>query len=348
MSKGVGDIFQAGTINVDKMDFRLLGMCERFVGALAQCRELGIHPVYAGNNALVLELPYTQQIVGNPEDGVIHGGGITTLMDTASGTVIMCALPEFELCPTLDLRVDYMRPAVPGKPVYARATAYRVTHNIIFTRCEAYQLATQSDGRVTEKQIAHCVATFMRIGRENTPADFNSLVSNETGTLSTDVNSRVSVQQDVAPICSEGSINLRGVVERAHQSGDYTEFMGLIPYAQTIGAQCQRFGDDVIFKLPQKASNIGNPILPAIHGGVIGGFMEISAALYLAMFQPTPKLPRIVDFSIDYLRAGLDKDTFVECQLTRQGNRVANVIINAWQQSREKPIATSRAHFIFD
>jgi acyl-coenzyme A thioesterase PaaI-like protein len=104
----------------------------------------------------------------------------------------------------------------------------------------------------------------------------------------------------------------------------------------------------VIFKLPKKTTNIGNPILPAIHGGVIGGFMEISAALYLAMFQPTPKLPRIVDFSIDYLRAGKLKDSYVECKLTRQGNRVANVIINAWQQSREKPIATSRAHFIFD
>ncbi|ARU57481.1 MAG: PaaI family thioesterase [Pseudomonadales bacterium] len=143
-------------------------------------------------------------------------------------------------------------------------------------------------------------------------------------------------------------MNLRVIAEKAQKTGDYSELVGLIPYAQTIGVTCECFGDDVIFKLPQRASNLGNPILPAIHGGVLGGFMEISASLYLIMYQDTPKLPRIVDFSLDYLRAGLNRDTFVECQLTRQGNRVANVIVNAWQASRTKPIATARAHFIFD
>ncbi len=345
MTKLNDGVFQASELNGEAIDNRLLGMSQRFIGSLAQCGELGIHPIYAAKNRLVLELPYSQKIVGNPETGVIHGGGITTLMDTASGTVILCALPDFELCPTLDLRVDYMRPAEPGHSVYARAHAYRVTDNIIFTRCEAYQQLTNKDGKIEEKNIAHCVATFMRIGRESMPDDFYHLVSNEPDAVS-------SASQSVGHVSpspvQRGDLHLREIVTKAHQTGDYSDFIGLIPYAQTIGVQCERFGDDVIFKLPKKASNIGNPILPAIHGGVIGGFMEISAALYLAMFQPTPKLPRIVDFSIDYLRAGKLKDSYVECKLTRQGNRVANVIINAWQQSREKPIATARAHFIFD
>lgn len=141
---------------------------------------------------------------------------------------------------------------------------------------------------------------------------------------------------------------LQSLVNEAHASGDYSRLIGVIPYARTIGVECHRFGDEVIFRLPANPDNLGNPILPAIHGGVIGGFMEISASLYLIMFQPVPRLPKIVDFSLDYLRAGLHRDTFVACELTRQGNRVANVIVHAWQKSRQEPIALARAHFLFD
>ncbi len=142
-------------------------------------------------------------------------------------------------------------------------------------------------------------------------------------------------------------MDLKELMAKAHETGDYSELISTIPYAVTLGVECERFGNEVLFKLPRKKSNLGNPILPAIHGGVIGGFMEISAALHLMMFQDTPKLPKIVDISLDYLRAGLDKDTYVECTLTRQGSRVANVIVTAWQKSRSEPIALARAHFLF-
>ncbi|MEQ5837072.1 PaaI family thioesterase [Marinobacter mangrovi] len=131
-------------------------------------------------------------------------------------------------------------------------------------------------------------------------------------------------------------------------TGDFSRLLADIPYAGTIGLQCDRFGDDLIFRLPRKQDNLGNPILPAIHGGVIGGFMELSAAIYLMMSQESLRMPRIVDFSLDYLRAGLDRETYAECRLTRQGNRVANVMITAWQKSRSQPIATARAHFLME
>lgn len=141
----------------------------RFINTLQQSRALGLTVEDADENHLILCLPYSDQIIGNPDTGVIHGGAITTLMDTASGSVMICALPEFELCPTLDLRVDYMRAAKPHKPVYARAEAYRVTSNIIFTRCEAYQ----EEG----KPVAQCVGTFMRIGKEATPKSYRDLIT---------------------------------------------------------------------------------------------------------------------------------------------------------------------------
>lgn len=141
----------------------------RFIETLNQGRELGLTVTSAKERQLILCLPYSDRIIGNPDTGVIHGGAITTLMDTASGSVVMCALEDFELCPTLDLRVDYMRPAEPHKPVYARAETYKVTRNIIFTRCEAFQ----DEGET----IANCVGTFMRIGKEATPKSYRDLIT---------------------------------------------------------------------------------------------------------------------------------------------------------------------------
>ena len=150
------------------------GYVDRFVKSLNQCHELGINAVCANENGLELALPYHAKIIGNPDTGVIHGGAITTLMDTASGSSVLCCLPELELCPTLDLRVDYMRPAEPGKPVFARATCYRITSTIIFTRCEAFQ-------REPEVTVAQCVATFMRIGRKASPDWFWQQIEGEGG-----------------------------------------------------------------------------------------------------------------------------------------------------------------------
>lgn len=138
------------------------------------------------------------------------------------------------------------------------------------------------------------------------------------------------------------------VLRYTQETGDFSRLLASIPYAETIGLVCDRFGDDLIFRLPRKAENLGNPILPAIHGGVIGGFMELSAAIYLMMAQDVLRMPRIVDFSLDYLRAGLDRETYAECRLTRQGNRVSNVQVTAWQKSRSQPIATARAHFLLE
>lgn len=140
----------------------------------------------------------------------------------------------------------------------------------------------------------------------------------------------------------------RMVLQEVRESGDAARLIAEIPYAKTLGMSCERFGDDVIFTLPGRQSNLGNPILPAIHGGVIGGFMEMSADIYLMLHQDSGKLPKIVDFSLDFLRAGLNRSTFAECRLTRKGNRVANVMVSCWQKSRSEPIAMARAHFILE
>ncbi len=149
-------------------DTVLMDRVDRFINMLNQARDLGLTVADATQDQLTLCLPYSEKIIGYPETRVIHGGAITTLMDTASGSIMVCALEEFELCPTLDLRVDYMRPAEPGLPVYARAEIRKLTRNIVFTRCEAFQ----DDGEI----VATCVGTFMRLGKDATPKSFRDLI----------------------------------------------------------------------------------------------------------------------------------------------------------------------------
>ncbi|ROL68365.1 thioesterase [Pseudomonas chlororaphis] len=134
-------------------------------------------------------------------------------------------------------------------------------------------------------------------------------------------------------------------LRQAHERGDYGLLLQRIPYAKLIGVECSRLGDELLFCLPANRDNIGNPLLPAIHGGVIAGFMELAAALHLLVFTGSPGVPKIIDFSLDYLRAGQFRDTYAKCQVCRQGRRVANVAITAWQSTEAEPIATARAHF---
>ena len=68
-------------------------------------------------------------------------------------------------------------------------------------------------------------------------------------------------------------------LEQAHQRGSYEALLDLIPYAKLIGIECTRLGDELLFRLPAHKDNIGNPILPALHGGVIAGFMELALSL---------------------------------------------------------------------
>ena len=86
-------------------------------------------------------------------------------------------------------------------------------------------------------------------------------------------------------------LNLNALVQSAHANNDYDSLIKLVPYARLIGIECLRLGDEMVFRLPQNEDNIGNP-LPAIHGGVIAGFMEHAAMLHLLMFMARHICPK--------------------------------------------------------
>lgn len=139
-------------------DSLILERTQRFLSLLRHCQVLGMRVERANGKGLTLRLPYSEKIVSNPETGFVHGGAITTLMDTTCGISTVCALPELEICPTLDLRIDYMHPAEPGQDLFGFAECYRVTPTVIFTRGVGYQ-------RDIDQPIAHVVGTFMRMGK---------------------------------------------------------------------------------------------------------------------------------------------------------------------------------------
>ncbi len=136
------------------------------------------------------------------------------------------------------------------------------------------------------------------------------------------------------------------LIQQCQESGNFMPFLEQVPYAAHIGMTLISKGDDIQFCLPARESNLGNPALPALHGGVIAGFMEHSAIISLLRNLGEVKIPKTIDFSIDYLRTGKHQETFADCIITRQGRRVANVQINCWQDKKENVIATARAHFL--
>ena len=119
-----------------------------------------------------------------------------------------------------------------------------------------------------------------------------------------------------------------------------------IPYARFLGVRMELHGDEMTGVLPFAEHIIGNPTLPALHGGVIGAFMEMTALLQLSIAENLTRQPRPVDVSIDYLRSGRPVDTFARAQIKKVGRRIANVQVEAWQDARAAPIAALHGHFL--
>lgn len=138
----------------------------------------------------------------------------------------------------------------------------------------------------------------------------------------------------------------------------------LSPYHRFLGVGFARMGDELTGRLAYSDMLIGNPAIPALHGGVTGAFLEITAIVQLAWDAvweimesgeegaariargDFPALPKTIDVTIDYLRSGRPRDVYARAQVTKMGRRVANVRVEAWQDERDKPIAAAHGHFL--
>ncbi len=125
-----------------------------FVEHVPHCRELGMRCTRAGPRTATMVVPHRDALVGDPGRGVVFGGVVTTLLDQAGGAATLCSLPELVTIATIDLRIDYLRAATPGRDLHGLAECYKRTRSVAFVRGKAWD----DD---PEDPFAHFIATYM-------------------------------------------------------------------------------------------------------------------------------------------------------------------------------------------
>ncbi len=139
-----------------------------------------------------------------------------------------------------------------------------------------------------------------------------------------------------------------------------TSLVNGVPYAKFLGIHFDRRGDELTAVLPFDEKLIGNQMLPAIHGGVTAAFLEITAVIGLSWQMlwndiesgdaggdmTLPRMPKTIDFTIDYLRSGLPRDAYARARVNRSGRRYASVHVEGWQDNRQRLFAQATGHFL--
>lgn len=141
-------------------------------------------------------------------------------------------------------------------------------------------------------------------------------------------------------------MTLEESITRARESGDMSGMMDIVPYYRFLGLTIDRDANGPICRIPGADNLIGNPMLPAIHGGVIGALLEATGIVHLIWARETSSLPKIINITVEYLRSARKIETFAQAEVTKLGRRVANVQIRAWQDDRDKPVASANALFL--
>src|SRR3982751_5904061 len=118
-----------------------------------QAQALGIEATKVCKGRAWGRVPYRAELVGDPRTGVIAGGVLTTFLDQLCGAAAILAMDQPTIVATIDLRIDYMRPAEPGRDVLAEAQCYKIGKNVAFVRATAYE-------DTPDNPIAHAASAF--------------------------------------------------------------------------------------------------------------------------------------------------------------------------------------------
>jgi uncharacterized protein (TIGR00369 family) len=242
--------------------------------------------------------------IGGIERGVLHGGVVTAMLDESCGMAVDLALDGTRAIATLDLRIDYQKPAIAGLDLRAHSVCTRVARAIAFVHSAAYQ-ASEDD------PVATAAARFM-IGANRT----NSLTDWPT---------------DAFPVPTlEASEDPAGPFANS-------------PFARCLGIRLRKDGT---WLMPFSPKIIGSPILPAIHGGMTGAFLETAAIVGVTRELGAAAPPKPIGLTINYLRPGRATDSYADVSIVKQGRRIVAFEARAWQDDPTKPIASAFGHFM--
>ena len=136
------------------------------------------------------------------------------------------------------------------------------------------------------------------------------------------------------------------LITHARATNDYQPVVEAIPYARFLGIGVEVLDGELHGKLSYSEMLIGNPMLPALHGGTIAALLETTAIFQVLMEAETVVLPKTINITVAYLRSARPVDTFAKGTITKHGRRVAAVYVQAWQEDRSRPVASAHTHFL--
>lgn len=139
---------------------------------------------------------------------------------------------------------------------------------------------------------------------------------------------------------------LEQTVLEARRTRDLGLVTGAIPYARFLGIEVDVKGDEITTCMRYADHLVGNPSLPALHGGTLGALLEHAAIFELLWAEEVKPLPKTINVTVEYLRSARPRDTYARGEITKRGRRVANVYVTAWQDRRDRPMAQAHAHFL--
>ena len=119
-----------------------------------------------------------------------------------------------------------------------------------------------------------------------------------------------------------------------------------IPYARFLGVEVERTASGLECVLPFRNEIVGNAALPAVHGGVLGAFLELTALLRLLEDSGSERVPKPITFSVDYLRSAGPATTRARADIFKLGRRIANVRVVAWQDDPARPVVAGNGKFL--
>lgn len=279
-----------------------------FVAQTPQMADSGLLITAASAGQAAMRMPDRPDWLGDPGRGLLHAGPLIVLADSCCGLAVATTLTERKPIATLDLRMDYLRPAAPGQDLHCETQCYRSTRNVAFVRGELWQADRT-------QPIASVQAAFM---------------------LATPARRQAELPEAAA------------APPWQPPSGDAPPLAGApIPYADYLGLRLAGDGARPVYCLPFQDKLVGNARLPALHGGVVAGFAETAATLQLIRAVGGARFPKCIDFSIDYLRSGRPEATYADCEILRLGGRVALVQVRCWQgRGPSLPITLARGQFL--
>ena len=127
---------------------------------------------------------------------------------------------------------------------------------------------------------------------------------------------------------------------------DMDALLAAVPYCAWLGLSARVEDGALVLDMPFDAKLVGNPMLPALHGGVTGSLLETSAIAQILWETGAKTMPRTIDITIDYLRTGRALTSHARAHIVRLGRRVVSARAEMWQEDAAKPVASFRGHFL--